>query len=94
MVMRGERLPKGDLWKRATLGSAIKGNDIYRLWCDGCGRWAEREPAWFYVIYGVPLNTPHYNLAQRLVCGDCGSRKVGLQVIYIRPQDRNKRPLP
>jgi len=86
--MRGERMPKGDAWRKATVGSAAFHNYYQRIWCDDCGHHLIIHATDIIELYGVPPETPFWTLAQRLKCGKCGSLKVGVMAAsYDRKRD-------
>ena len=77
MVMRGERMPKGDDWRKATVGSAAARRSYGRIWCEDC-RHEVVIAAKDIIAKGVPSETPFWTLAQRLKCSACGSVRVGI----------------
>ena len=50
-----------------------------RMWCEDCGHSAAHSPVWFATMCGIPYDTTLYELAQHLVCKNCGSRRVGIE---------------
>ena len=87
MVMRGERMPKGDDWRRATVGSAAACRSYERIWCEDC-RHELVIAAKDIIAKGVPPETPFWTLVQRLKCSKCGSNKVGIMAAsYVRARD-------
>ena len=76
--MRGERRPTGDAWRKATVGSAAASSSYQRIWCDGCGHDLVVSANDLCELHGVPPETPFWTLAQSLVCGKCGSKRVGI----------------
>jgi hypothetical protein len=83
MVMRGERPPKGDAWKRAVIGRAADQGDALNLSCATCRRFVQYSAAEFMTRHRIPRNTPYYSLVQRLKCASCGSREVSLQIAPV-----------
>ena len=77
--MRGERMPKGDDWRKATVGSAATHRLGYqRMWCENCKHELVIHARDIIETFGIPPETPFWTLAQRLKCGACGSLKVGI----------------
>ena len=58
----------------ATLGSTAAAGARIIVWCDVCQHRTEPDPVEMVKRYGA--ETPVPNWAARLVCGECGSRKV------------------
>ncbi len=78
MVMRGEPQPKGDVWRKATIGSAAA-NDLHqRVWCEACGHELVISAEDLIELHGVPAEMSFWELAQKLKCGKCGSGRVGV----------------
>jgi Zn finger protein HypA/HybF involved in hydrogenase expression len=88
MVMRGDKVPRGDGWKEATLWTAVKANQKLRFWCDDCRHEVIVEALEFTIDHNINPATPFYTLAQRLRCGQCGSRKVGIMMASHQVGDR------
>ncbi len=78
MVMRGEKHPKGDGWRKVTVTNAAFNNAYHRIWCDDCRHQLIINAIDFIELYSVPQETPFWTLAQSLVCSKCGSKKVGI----------------
>ena len=78
MVMRGEKRPHGDGWRKATVGNATFNNAYQRIWCDDCGHQLIIHAEDLIEQHEAPPETPFWTLAQRMVCGKCGSKKVGI----------------
>lgn len=78
MVMRGERQPKGDAWRKATVGSAAASGSYQRIWCEVCRHEVILHAEDLTELHGIPPETPFWTLAQSLVCGACGSKRVGI----------------
>lgn len=86
--MRGEKMPKGDAWKQATVGSAAKNRSYERLWCEDCRHELIVSAKDLIEKHGVPPDTPFRTLAQRLKYSACGSIKVGIMAdSYRRERD-------
>ena len=83
MVMRGERMPKGDDWRRATVGSAAACRSYERIWCEDC-RHELVIAAKDIIAKGMPPETPFWTLAQRLKCSACGSHRTGIMAATWR----------
>jgi DNA-directed RNA polymerase subunit RPC12/RpoP len=77
MVMRGEKRPKGDGWRRATVGNAAFNNHYQRIFCEDCRHHLIIHAQDLIDLHRVPAEIPFWTLAQRLVCGKCGSKKSG-----------------
>lgn len=89
MVMRGEKQPKGDGWRKATLGNAAFYNAYQRIWCEDCRHELIIHAEDIMELHKVPPETPFWTLAQSLVCGKCGSKKVGIMAAsWDRKRDR------
>ena len=87
MVMRGEKIPKGDNWRKATVGSAAACRSYERIWCEDC-RHELVIAAKNIIAKGVPPETPFWTLAQRLKCSKCSSTKVGIMAAsHVRARD-------
>lgn len=87
MVMRGEKRPEGDEWKKATVGNAAANRSYQRIWCEDC-RHQLVISAQKIIEKGVPPITPFWTLVQRLKCSKCGSVKVGIMAdSYNRARD-------
>jgi hypothetical protein len=85
--MRGEKPPKGDAWREATVGSAARSHSYQRIWCDDC-RHELIISAQKIIDNGVPPETSFWHLAQRLKCSACGSIRVGIMAAsYNRDRD-------
>jgi DNA-directed RNA polymerase subunit RPC12/RpoP len=80
MVMRGDKPPKGDAWRAATLGNQVRIDHDLHLWCQSCGHRRDVPPSFFITYFSISQHTPLYILAQRLKCGKCNSRRVGLML--------------
>ena len=78
MVMRGERQPQGNDWRKATVGSAAAKRSHRRLWCEGCRHALTVSAEDLIELYGVLPEMPFWTPAQKLVCGACGSHQVGI----------------
>lgn len=88
MVMRGEKQPKGDAWKRATIGNAAEQRQYQYIWCEDCRHRVEVPAAELMRQGKFPPDTPFWNIAQRLVCGACGSVNVGISAAsYDKQRD-------
>jgi len=61
-----------------TLGNAAAARVRLIVWCKGCQRQGEPEPAEIAARYGA--ETPVLNWRDRLVCSICGSRQVDMVV--------------
>ena len=87
MVMRGEKMPKGTAWRKATVGSAARNRSYERIWCED-RRHELVIAAKDIIAKGVPPETPFWTLAQRLKCSACGSVRVGVMAAsYVRARD-------
>ena len=60
--------------KPATLGSTAAAQVRLIVWCGACGHRTEPDPAEMAARYGA--STAVLDWHKRLVCGQCGSRKV------------------
>ena len=85
MVMRGEPQPKGDGWRKATVGNAAFNNQYQRIWCDACGHTLIVHAEDLIKLHGVPAEMPFWTLAQKLVCSACGSKKIGIMAASWDP---------
>lgn len=88
MVMRGERPPKGDGWKRCTVGVNAKDGTGFSLSCEDCRRTVRVDAGELMRAHSLPPDMPIYTLVQRLKCGSCGSRKVCLMISPVTPHNR------
>ena len=79
MVMRGDPLPSGYTWRQQTLHALMKARLDVRVWCEECDHEAIRSPDWAANAASLPYDTTLYEIAQRLVCRHCGSRRVGIE---------------
>ena len=62
-----------------TLESAAAAKLRLAVWCKGCGRRSELDPAEQARWYGPVTPVPEWR--RRLVCSQCGSRDVNMVVI-------------
>ncbi|WP_125461627.1 MULTISPECIES: hypothetical protein [Rhodomicrobium] len=79
MVMRGDPQPRGYTWRQQTLQALLKARINIRVWCEACGHAAIHGPDWAATSFGLPYDTTLYEVAQLLVCSQCGSRRVGIE---------------
>ena len=61
-----------------TLGNAATAKVRLLVWCLECRYRAEPDPAEMAAHYGAEMSVPDWR--QRLVCGQCGSRRVDMVV--------------
>jgi hypothetical protein len=61
-----------------TLGSAVAAGVRLIVWCRGCRHQVEPEPAEHARRYGADITVLDWS--ERLVCSQCGSRKVDMVV--------------
>lgn len=80
MVYRGEKMPKGDGWRRATIGQAAEQGHFQYLWCEDCRHRVEVSAAELMRQAKIPPDTSFWHIAQRLICGACGSNRVGISM--------------
>jgi hypothetical protein len=53
------------------------------IWCRDCRHQVEPDPAALAERYGTDLSVPDWH--KRLVCGQCGSRKMDFVVTGTQP---------
>jgi Zn finger protein HypA/HybF involved in hydrogenase expression len=74
-------MPKGDNWRKVTVGSSAQHEESYkRIWCEDCERDIVIHVRDLIETYQIPPQTPFWTLVQRLVCGKCRSKKVGMML--------------
>ncbi len=61
-----------------TLGNAAAAHVWLIVWSLDCPHQVEPDPAEMVERYGVETTVPDWHT--RLVCGECGSRRVGMVV--------------
>jgi hypothetical protein len=61
-----------------TLGNAAAAKVRLIVWCLDCRHQVEPDPAEMAKRYGVGMTVPDWRA--RLVCGECGSRRVDMVV--------------
>jgi hypothetical protein len=61
-----------------TLGNAAAAHVRLIVWCLDCHHQVEPDPAEMAERYGVEMAVPDWHA--RLVCGECGSRRVDMVV--------------
>jgi hypothetical protein len=66
----------------ATLGSAAAAEVRVIVWCDACGHQTEPDAALLAEKYGAAMTVPDW--AARLVCAQCGGRKVSFVLTGAR----------
>ena len=66
-----------------TLGAAAAARVRLIVWCRDCRHQIEPDPAAMAERYGAELSVPDWH--QRLVCGQCGSRKIDFVVTGAKP---------
>ena len=76
--MRGEPRPTGDDWRKATVGNAAANRSYQRTWCDSCKHELIISAEDLIELHGALPEMSFWDLAQKLVCAACGSRKVGI----------------
>jgi hypothetical protein len=91
MVYRGEEQPRGDGWRKATIGSAARNGSYQRIYCDDCKHQLVISAVDLLEKFKIPPETPFWTLAQRLVCSKCGSTKVGIMADSWRPERDRQR---
>ena len=79
MVMRGDPQPSGYTWRRWTFAELMELQRTLRVWCADCGHEAERSAVFFATFGNAPYDTMLWELAQKLTCGKCRSRRVGTE---------------
>ena len=79
MVMRGDPQPSGYTWRHQTLSELMKLRRELRVWCVDCGHDAVHSPIFFAMFGHVPFDITLWELAQKLTCRTCGSRRVGIE---------------
>jgi hypothetical protein len=50
-----------------------------RMWCDDCGHEVVHSPVYIAMFCELPYETTLWELAQRLHCKKCGSKRVGIE---------------
>jgi ribosomal protein S27E len=89
MVMRGEKQPKGNDWRKATIASAARYRSYERTWCEDCRHEHIVSADDLIEFHGARAEESFWHLAQRLKCGACGSIRVGIMAAsYNRARDR------
>ena len=89
MVMRGEPMPKGDDWRKATVGRAAANRSHHRIWCEQCRHEVIISAEDLIELHGALPEMSFWHLAQKLHCGACGSHKVGIMAAsWDRARDR------
>lgn len=61
-----------------TLGNAAAAHVRFIVWCLDCRNQVEPDPAEMAERYGAEMSVPDWK--SRLVCGQCGSRRVDMVV--------------
>ncbi len=61
-----------------TLGNAAAASVRLLVWCLDCGHRTEPDPVEMAERYGAEITVPDWHA--RLVCGECGSRRVDMVV--------------
>ena len=61
-----------------TLGNAATARVRFLVWCLDCRHRVEPDPAEMAERYGAEMSVPDWQ--SRLVCGQCGSRRVDMVV--------------
>jgi hypothetical protein len=61
-----------------TLGNAAAAKVRFIVWCLDCQNQTEPDPAEMAERYGAKMSVPDWRT--RLVCGQCGSRRVDMVV--------------
>jgi hypothetical protein len=80
MIMRGDPRPSGYTWRRQTLNELMKLRRDLRVWCNDCGHEAVHSPVFFAMFGNVPYDITIWELAQKLSCRKCHSRRVGIEI--------------
>lgn len=78
MLKRGDPRPTGHVWRQMTLGKLMRAGVMCHIRCEDCGHEATRSPIWLVTMGNSMFGDTLYDVAQRLVCRRCGSRKVGI----------------
>ena len=84
MVLRGEPQPKGDDWRRATVGAAAVHDSHWRIWCEDCRHHLVVSAEDLIELHGVEPATSFWHLGQRLTCSACGSHRTGIMAASWR----------
>jgi hypothetical protein len=91
MVMRGEKMPKDDAWRKATVGSSAEHRlGYWRIWCEDCRHELIMHARDIIQTFKIPPETPFRTLAQKLVCSKCRSIKVGIMASSYDPDKPNR----
>jgi DNA-directed RNA polymerase subunit RPC12/RpoP len=64
------------MWRRWTL---TKQHRHMRMWCDDCGHEVVHSPVYIAMFCELPYETTLWELAQRLHCKKCGSKRIGIE---------------
>ena len=75
--------PELDKMIAAQSGAAAAARVRLIVWCRDCRHQIEPDPAAMAERYGAELSVPDWH--QRLVCGQCGSRKIDFVVTGAKP---------
>jgi hypothetical protein len=67
----------------ATLGSTAAAGARLIVWCRDCRHQVEPDPAAMAERYGAEMTIPDWH--KRLVCGQCGSRKIDFVITGAKP---------
>ena len=67
-----------------TLGNAAAARVRLIVWCLDCRHQVEPDPAEMAERYGAEMSVPDWH--KRLVCGQCGSRRVDFVVTGTEPR--------
>jgi hypothetical protein len=79
MFRRGDPRPTGYAWRQMTLGKLMRAGVMCRIRCQDCGREITHSPIWLVTLGNSMFGDTLYDIAQRLVCRRCGSRRVGIE---------------
>jgi DNA-directed RNA polymerase subunit RPC12/RpoP len=95
MIMRGEPPPKAYDWRQSTLGDHAENDTYQRLWCEDCRHEITVHPRELMATNRVPATMPYWSFVQKLVCGQCGSKKTGMMCAsWNRKRDNPEQLLP
>jgi hypothetical protein len=78
MVMRGDRSAKAKAFGSWTISKAVRAGGKQRMFCADCAHEQIIDPVMFAHHHNLHWETTFYEILQRLKCGRCGSRRVGL----------------
>jgi hypothetical protein len=79
IAIHNDPRPSGYTWRHQTLSNLMKLGRNLRTWCEDCGHEVIQSPVFFAMCGGLPCDTTVWEVAQKLTCRKCDSKRVGVE---------------